>query len=174
MRDDPGPPAWFTPFTDFVDSPAVETHMLPVAQKLIQARAQVNIRDIDGTTPLMLAAIYQSTRYARLLLAHGADLQARDHTGSTALFWAAERGHPQMVIFLLQKGLDPNTTQRLDGLTPLMEMAAYGDAVSVKALIARGANVRAKTKAGQTALDFAHFWNHPEIVKLLQQASAKT
>lgn len=58
-------------------------------------------------TPLIRASEGGHTEVARLLLARGADPNARDATGRTALAAAAEYGDPELVRVLLQAGADP-------------------------------------------------------------------
>jgi len=57
------------------------------------------------------AAMYWEDTYkqgvvVRLLLEKGANIEARDNTGRTALHWAAERGREEVVQLLLDKGAD--------------------------------------------------------------------
>jgi ankyrin repeat protein len=42
----------------------------------------------------------------RLLLEKGADVEAKDNSGWTALHYAARRGHEAVVRLLLEKGVD--------------------------------------------------------------------
>jgi hypothetical protein len=48
----------------------------------------------------------------RILLASGADVNARDVNGATALIEAADRGHPKSVALLLKAGADLNVSTR--------------------------------------------------------------
>ena len=57
--------------------------------------------------------------------------------------------------------------------TPLMEAALRGDTEKVKALLAQGADVNAKTRFGGTALMYAARNGHKEIVRILWEAGAK-
>lgn len=45
----------------------------------------VNAKDVDGRTPLSVAAQLGRTGVAELLLAHGADVNAKDNKGGTAV-----------------------------------------------------------------------------------------
>ena len=51
-------------------------------------------------TPLHLAAAYGHREFVELLLASGADRKIQDHTGQTAVHWAA-RHHRHELIKLL-------------------------------------------------------------------------
>ena len=72
------------------------------------------------------------------LLAEGADVEAKDNGGRTALVWAAEGGHTDIVQALLAKGLEiwplsahywVNTTDS-EGWTALMHAASKGHSES--------------------------------------------
>jgi ankyrin repeat protein len=54
----------------------------------------------------------------------------------------------------------------------LIAAAKRGDAVAVKSLIAKGANVNARTNYGATALHFAADRGHLEVIKVLVEAGA--
>lgn len=56
------------------------------------------------TTPLMLAAAHGHLETVRALLDLGADVNAEDMTGWTALHAAARNGYPDIVRLLLERG----------------------------------------------------------------------
>ncbi len=56
-----------------------------------------------------------------------------------------------------------------NGWTLLHHQALAGSAATVRALLANGANTRAKTKDGRTALDLARAMGWPRIISLLTQ-----
>ena len=91
-----------------------------------------------GITPLMYAALYGDTPSARLLLEMGADPNARNDAGATALLWAVD--DPAMTRLLLERRADPNV-RSLDGRTPLLVAAGRVDAGEiVNALLEHGAD----------------------------------
>ena len=103
-------------------------------------------------------------------LAAGADPNARDEYGYTALHRAAENNeNPEVVDALLAVGaaVDPRSD---DGETPL-KLAAFriGSSLAViESLLAAGANARARNEFGTTALHYAaRVWKGPEIAALL-------
>jgi ankyrin repeat protein len=72
--------------------------MMPIIHKLIEAGADVNVREIPkdanpflavGQTPLMITARSARLNYVKLLLKHGADASVKDTAGHTALDFAA-------------------------------------------------------------------------------------
>lgn len=70
--------------------------------------------------PTLFAAVQNSDlAAARSALDGGADIDAVNDYGSTALFFAADRGNAQIVQLLLEHGADPNITDTFYGATPL-------------------------------------------------------
>lgn len=59
-----------------------------------------------------------------------------------------------------------------DGMTTLHSLALAGSAAGVRVLLEKGADTRAKTKAGKTALDLAEALGWPRVVALLRVAGA--
>src|SRR5216683_1405726 len=70
--------------------------------------ADVNARDCDGDTALMLAAERGHIELVKVLLKNGADVNAANLNGETALMRAAYRGHVDVVKELLAYGADAN------------------------------------------------------------------
>jgi Ankyrin repeats (3 copies) len=78
------------------------------AAALLSSGADVNIRDKDGTTPLMWAVEKNSLEVVKGLLDNGAEVEAKDNNGQTALMDAAYWGHLELVELLVEKGADVN------------------------------------------------------------------
>jgi len=79
----------WTPLTAAVSLASPE-----LVKTLIDAGAGVNVADVRGMTPLMLAVATdrQNINVVRLLIARGADVNAKSIAGETALDWAAKTG----------------------------------------------------------------------------------
>ena len=75
---------------------------------------------------------------ARLLVAAGADVSARQHGGYTALHSAAQHGSIALMDLLLDRGADPNAAAE-DGPRPIDFAREKGHAEAVAHLVARGA-----------------------------------
>ena len=60
--------------------------------------------NVEGRTPLMLAAFRGDTAGVMRLLETGADVNARDRDGDTALMFAAYKGRGLVAALLLQYG----------------------------------------------------------------------
>ena len=137
---------------------------------ILDAGVDVNAVDFAGFTPLISAASNRNLDAVRLLLAKGADAKARSGDGSfqkvkagsialgnwTALTASVSLASAELVKTLLDAGVGVNVPD-VRGMTPLM-MAAATDRQNIdviRLLIARGADVNAKSLAGETALDWA-------------------
>ncbi len=85
----------------------------------------------------------------------GANVNAKDQGGWTALMWAADNGYTEIVNALIEAGADDLTDN--EGRTALIRAAASwsGNAQTVNALIDAGSNVKQKDNNGITALDYA-------------------
>ena len=84
----------------------------------------------------------------------GANVNARDRRGWTALMHAANKGHTLMLAPLLAAKADPDV-RAADGATALFMAAAHGHAEIVSLLMKGGADVAIKGPQGRTAVDIA-------------------
>jgi ankyrin repeat protein len=135
---------------------------------LLLAGAEVNAKTTEGRTPLYTAAtITAGLGSMRHLLEAGADANAATLAGATPLF-PAVNGSVEMTRLLLDKGADPNQATR-GGATPIMFTR---DASVVSLLVARGADVKARSKVGDTALMDAAVRGDLASAKLLMDRGA--
>ena len=132
----------------------------------IAAGANVNAKYNYGDTPIYVATVKNHPDVAKLLLAHGANPNAKDaKIGKTALHLAAQLGHADIVKLLLAYGANVNARTKY-GDTPL-HLAALGHPKIVKLLLAHRADINAKSTYGRTPLYDAAANGHSDIVKLL-------
>jgi ankyrin repeat protein len=89
------------------------------------------------------------------LIKQGADVNAPQGDGVTALHWAARHGDAEMVTALVAAGANARAGTQFGGYTPLHIAAERGSASIVKALVGAGAVVDAKTATGATPLMLA-------------------
>jgi uncharacterized protein len=98
-----------------------------IARMLIRAKARLNLAEANGVTPLALAILNNHIDLARFLIDQGADVNARDFWGRTPLWEAVEL-----------RNLEVNKTEA-NGVDRAAAVAL------IQTLIARGANVNART-----------------------------
>jgi uncharacterized protein len=79
---------------------AVSSRNFTKVEKLLDAGADPNIPENNGTTPVMEAAGWGSLRLIRLLVRYKANVRARDNFGDSALDYAAKQKHPKAVQLL--------------------------------------------------------------------------
>ena len=109
----------------------------------------------------------------RLLLKQGADVNAAQGDGTTALHWAAIRNNLEIGRLLLRSGANVNAATRIGGLTPLFLAASTGSVAMVSELLKAGANAQASNSVnGTTALMKAAAAGNAETVKLLLEHGA--
>ena len=121
-------------------------------RSLLEAGANVNARDTDGNTPLVEACGHGSLKIIELLLDHGAKINVRNQHGFTPLLYC---------------------------LNYYLKMQRYGkqrgDILNVvKLLVQRGANIYAKTRDGQNALQLSKRNTHQYIENLFIEKKYKT
>jgi ankyrin repeat protein len=129
-----------------------------VAQALINAGADVNKVDEDGSTALMYATRADERKTVRCLIQAGADVDAADVYGTTALMIASRRRDAKMVRVLIQSGADVDAAD-VEGTTALMYAAKRGDPEIVRVFLTVGsapayahADREATDHTGMTAL----------------------
>ncbi len=139
-------------------------------QKASDQKASADTPDNHGITPLMYAAEIGSVAAMRLLLDRGADVNAQNAFGSTALMWSVS--DPAKVRLLLDRGAQVNTAAN-SGRTALI-IAAFTNpsAEVVRLLLAKGAKVDVMDKRHVTPMNAATFGNDTATVRLLLEAGA--
>jgi len=81
----PTPPAPDSPVAGATLRRAAERGDIPKLQVLFDLGVDVNARDADDRSALLLAVLNGRTKVVELLLAHGANVNAADRTGTTPL-----------------------------------------------------------------------------------------
>jgi ankyrin repeat protein len=164
----------------------------------LQQGAHIEARDINGATPLILAAESHQIPMLELLLQKGAAPEAKDQKGMTALVHAARSGFVDVVELLLSKTPDVNDKNQAlfavaeTGIaTVLISAEEYktlrggmppGSGASergvspylrmAKLLLSSGANIEARDENGDTPLIRAAGFGQTDIVRLLLEKGA--
>ncbi|XP_076173301.1 ankyrin repeat-rich membrane spanning isoform X4 [Ptiloglossa arizonensis] len=135
-------------------------------------RVQVDDRDENGSTALILAATKGKIHFVRELINHGADINAEDGDNWTALLCAAKEGHTDVCLELLEHGAELEHRD-MGGWTALMWATYKGRSPTVTMLLARGADVNAHGNFHISSLLWAAGRGYPDIVKDLIAHGAK-
>ncbi|OGB83312.1 hypothetical protein A3F66_05630 [candidate division TM6 bacterium RIFCSPHIGHO2_12_FULL_32_22] len=85
-----------------------------ISNILLQAGANLDIRDNYGNTALILAATNGYIEIVNLLIQGGANLDIQNKYGNTAIILAATNGYTEIVDKLFQAGANPNITNKED------------------------------------------------------------
>ena len=144
---------------------AIRSGDTAAAKKLLGANPELaKEHDRAGATPLHHAAAFGSLASMRLLLEHGAEVNAGNKRKSTPLFWALH--DEAKVRLLLDRGANVSA-RAVDGRTPIYQAASMANAVAVlRLLLDKGADANTKTLIGMTPLMSAARAN-PEAARLL-------
>jgi ankyrin repeat protein len=103
----------------------------------------------------------------RQLLDKGANVNAQNNKGWTALMFAVSMGDEDtMRVLLAAKRIDANLTDA-EGKTVLMQAASENNLDSARILLAHKADADIADRAGETALTIAARRNYTEIIELL-------
>lgn len=130
---------------------------------------------IPDYTPLHIAAERGAIEIAKLLIQHGANIDAQSTNGETSLLYAVRVGHDKMVRLFLSHKADPNipTNDRSGHETPLHVVASINEVKMGKLLLDHNADVNALDFYGQTPLAIAKLRGNKAMIKLLKQYNAK-
>jgi len=121
------------------------------------------------------AAMRGDASAVRALLQRGADVNAAQGDGMTALHWAAEHGDHDLAAVLLESGANPGAETRIGRHTPLHVAAQGGHHLVVRALLqnkAGKAGVNTTTTTGAAPLHFAAASGSRETVTILLDSGA--
>ena len=124
-------------------------------------------------SPVATAAAKRDADTVRTLIKNGADVNAAQGDGMTALHWAARNGDVELTRLLLFAGANVKASTRLGGYTPLLLAAQQGRAAVIAALITAGADVKASNALGTTPLMLAAASGDPQAVTMLVENGAE-
>lgn len=141
--------------------PAVVERLLQHDPELLELPGEA------GHTPLMEAAGYGYADVVQLLLDKGADPTRRAADGERALDWAAQEGHEDAALCLLEHDAGLVDLPGYHGHTPLVAAAGNGSLEVVEILLQHGANPEQRLPDGSHALDWASLKGDVRICEML-------
>jgi hypothetical protein len=158
---------------------AVETEKKYMIELLLDADADINVKNSKGTTPLMKALYKGSYDIVDLLLNKGADIMIKNNDDENAFDIATtmvRRGQgAALVISIIKSVKDTKVKKDLATKALLMITTNYSNSLSetyIKFLLNAGADVHVKDSWGKTSLMGASAKGEANIVYLLLNAGA--
>ena len=136
------------------------------------SRAEVGLMGNTGDRPLHRATYGEHPDTVELLLDNGADIDARNEKGWTALHVAALCGNTRVMKILIGRGADVNAADHED-VTPLHMAAESGCYDAAKLLLLSMADANARDKQGITPLHWAVYGAHSRLTRLLLSRGAR-
>ncbi len=114
------------------------------------------------------AALRDDVGGIRKALASGANVDSRDQAGRTPLYLAALQCAEDAARYLIECGAAVNAKASWKGNDTALHVAARDGCVAVaQLLLQNGAQVDIRNSAGQTPLQFASWFDRPQLVQLL-------
>ncbi|KAF3128506.1 hypothetical protein TWF594_011559 [Orbilia oligospora] len=151
---------------------AVDNDYKDVVKFLVEkTKADCNVQNLAGATPLLIVAENGEQEIASLLLEGGADPNIRDNEGQTPLSLAMDFGHQEIARMLVEHGADPNGTDEA-GENILFSAIRDDDEKMIELLIEKKANLEVKNRSDETPLANAMANRSENIIKLLLEGGA--
>ncbi len=143
---------------------------------LMAAGADIETKNVFGSTPFVMAASYEMPDAMRLLIEAGADIDHIENDGDTALLVATYHRDTEVIKILLEAGANTNLINE-QGQTALINAVMNEDLEMVKMLLDAGADINqrggGKSKLnGHTPLMLSAGLNIFEGVQLLLEKGA--
>lgn len=139
---------------------------------LLSKGSSVNDKLSNGETLLVRALSLNHWDLASKLLELGAQADGKVNSYCTCLSWASLSDQTALAHAMLWRVTKLEESD-YNGYTPLAWAVKLSDEAAVKRLLARGANVAVKDKAGNTLLHLAALQSNPHIISLLITACPK-
>ena len=139
---------------------------------LIDAGANIETRNKDLWTPLLLSSQNGELRSVKMLVAAGAELRATQRSGCTGLLLAAIFGHTETVRYLVGFAQVDVSHKAEDGYTSLLAAVEKPGEDVVQLLIDAGADIEIRHNHGRSPLLVASRRGNPRVVEVLVRAGA--
>lgn len=150
----------------------VRQHDEKLTQALLNNRADIHLKDERGN-PILFPAVHNVNRFGcnmlKILLDHGAEINATDGHSDTALHIATRIGDKEAVSFLLKHGADKDA-RGYKQTTPLYEAIFYYRFDVIDPLLEYGANIdlgRVESGYAESSIELAKIRNPDVVSKLL-------
>ncbi|XP_049764441.1 serine/threonine-protein phosphatase 6 regulatory ankyrin repeat subunit B-like isoform X4 [Schistocerca cancellata] len=140
---------------NIVSSRPANTKDVPkFAERLLQAGANVNLKDHNGITPLHCAAKTGNCKLIKILLSAGADVNSMDVNGATPLLMTSKHCYTQAAQLLLDAGANLTASDK-DGQQIIHKASQFGDTTAIDYLVEKWPSTWGCDSHGNTVLHFA-------------------
>lgn len=147
---------------------ALDNNRFHTVRWLVGLGADINFKNNEGETFLIMVAEDRDVECAKLLCSLGADLDVIRNDGKSALYFAASSGNLEMVkLVFSEKVMDKQI--KMGGMSPLLIAAKNGHAEVVSYLLTNGADPNIADSKGRTAIDFAREYERSNVLKVLEE-----
>src|SRR6516165_6588744 len=140
-------------------------------RKLLDNGADVNAREAEGNTPLILASFYASSECLELLIEKGANVNAANKAGATPLIRAAT--DHEKTRLLVAAGANIQVRTALSNTPLILAARRAGNTRTVQLLLERGANPTERNEVGISPVLAGAASGDVQTVRLLLDAGAK-
>ena len=145
---------------------------IDLAHAMIDASIDVNVRALQGETPLHLAAAVGSTRCVSIIMALYGKVHLADNNGLTPLHYAIREDKPAVATKLMEYEECDVNAKDVNCNTPLHYAAMSNSVGCIKLLQEHKADLNTKNMQGRTPLHFAAEQGHTDAVDCLLQLGA--
>ncbi|ORX78126.1 ankyrin [Anaeromyces robustus] len=144
-----------------------------IIDKLLKRGANINAKDNEGETPLIIACKYGNEKVVKVLVDYGADINKQDNEGYTPIFIACRfsRTGINIIDYLVSKKADLNIPNN-ESKTPIFELCLFKSEYIVNAFIENGVKINIINNNGDTPLKMGYLYNK-YVINCLIDHSAK-
>jgi ankyrin repeat protein len=142
-------------------------------EELYTHKADINLRDSRGYTPLDIAIMWKRDNVAEFLLAKGAKLETPNPNGFTPVLTAIQKGNLHIFREMLKKGIDIDKLTGPSILFPVKVAVISGSQQMLELVLDQNPKtINTKDAEGNTPLHFAVKTNALAKIALLKSAGA--
>jgi len=145
-------------------------------RELLEELEDLNSIKSENGDSLLRYAIKNGASLAmfKLLVKAGGNIFEVDEEGVGLIDDAIKKGRADIVKFLVESGIDPNTTKRKSGFTPLMAAVSYGDEEITRYLVSLGVDTDIKDNFDYTAYDYAKMTGYKRMIEVIESEKSRT
>jgi ankyrin repeat protein len=145
-----------------------------VEAAMMKSSQIINAKDVTtGETALHIVTARRDLTWLNYLVAKGANVNAADDRGRTALELAVNLGWREGAALLLEQKAFPDPSNDA-GETPIIFAVHRKDAQMVKALLEAGANPDRSDNSGRSARDYAKLEGGANLLSVIENSTKKS